>query len=118
VATLRDASPDGLLIGTSTDDPNEARSLVEDGASYIGCGTVYPTATKVDAGAVLGVDGLDRVARAVTVPVIGIGGITPERSAEVARTAASGIAVIASVMAAADVRRAVTALMEPWDRRA
>jgi thiamine-phosphate diphosphorylase len=118
VATLRDASPDGFLIGTSTDDPNEARSLVEDGASYIGCGTVYPTATKVDAGAVLGVDGLDRVARAVTVPVIGIGGITPERSAEVARTAASGIAVIASVMAAADVRRAVTALMEPWDRRA
>ena len=118
VASLRAVVPRAFLIGASTDDPTEAARLVEDGASYIGCGTVYPTATKKDAGEVLGLDGLDRVARRVRAPVIGIGGVTPARSAEVAATAAAGIAVVAAVMGATDVRGAVGALLAPWRLRA
>ena len=114
VRTLRTAVPPDFLIGTSTDDPSEARALVADGADYIGCGTVYPTTTKPDAGEVLGLEGLDRVARAVTAPVVGIGGITGERSAPIALTAASGIAVVGAVMGARDVRQAVRTLLGPW----
>jgi thiamine-phosphate diphosphorylase len=117
VAALRARVDREFLIGTSTDQPDEARALVAAGADYIGCGTVYPTTTKADAGAAIGLDGLDRVARAVSAPVVGIGGITAERSAAVAATAAAGIAVVSEVMRAKDVYATVRALLEPWRRR-
>jgi thiamine-phosphate pyrophosphorylase len=114
VSRLRPALPSHFLLGTSTDDPDEARTLVRDGADYIGCGTVYPTASKPDAGEVIGLEGLDRVARAVPVPVVGIGGVTADRASEVATTAACGVAVISAVMAAVDVEAVVQALLAPW----
>ena len=118
VAAARRAVPEGFLIGASTDDPDVARRLVADGASYVGCGTVYATTTKPDAGDVIGLEGLDRVARAVDVPVVGIGGITVERSAEVAsHTSAAGVAVVGAVMSADDVGTTVRKLLAPWQGR-
>ena len=117
VAAARRAMGAGFLIGASADDPDTARQLVVDGADYIGCGAVYATSTKPDAGEVIGLEGLDRVARAVDVPVVGIGGITVARSAEVATTAAAGVAVVGAVMAAADVAVAVQGLLAPWSSR-
>lgn len=114
VAALRAAVPPGFLLGASTDDPEVARRLVADGADYIGCGTVYATSTKPDAGEVIGLEGLERVARSVDVPVVGIGGVTVERSAEVAGTAAAGVAVVEAVMAAEDPGAAVRGLLAPW----
>jgi len=115
VAAARRSAPEGFLIGASTDDPDVARRLAAAGASYIGCGTVYATMTKPDAGDVIGLDGLDRVAAAVDVPVIGIGGITVERAAEVAaQTRAAGVAVVGAVMRAPDVAAAVRGLLAPW----
>ncbi len=117
VAAARAVVPSGFLVGASTDDPRRARALVADGADYIGCGTVYSTATKQDAGAVIGLSGLQSVAEAVDVPVVGIGGVTAERAAEIATTSASGVAAIAAVMSAADVGAAVRGLLAPWSRR-
>ena len=117
VAAARRAMPAGFLIGASTDDPDVAPRLVAEGADYIGCGAVYATSTKPDAGDVIGLEGLDRVALAVDVPVIGIGGISVARSAEVATTAAAGVAVVGVVMAAADVAAAVRGLLAPWSAR-
>jgi thiamine-phosphate pyrophosphorylase len=118
VAAARRTAPEGLLIGASTDDPDVARQLVADGASYIGCGTVYATTTKADAGDVIGLEGLDRVARAVDIPVVGIGGIDAQRAAEVAaHTRAAGVAVVGAVMRAADVHAAVRGLLAPWRAR-
>jgi thiamine-phosphate diphosphorylase len=91
-----------------------ALAAVVDGADYIGCGTVYATSTKADAGAVIGVEGLERVVRAVEVPVVGIGGITVRRAADVARTGAAGIAVVGAVMAAPDPAAAARALLAPF----
>lgn len=104
-----------FLVGASTDDPDTARRLVADGADYIGCGTVYATSTKPDAGEVIGLEGLQRVVDAVDVPVVGIGGIDARRSAEVAsHTGAAGVAVVGAVMGATDVGAMVEALMKPW----
>ena len=117
VASVRAAVPDGFIIGASTDDPDVARRLASYGADYIGCGAVYATSTKPDAGDVIGIEGLDRVARAVDVPVVGIGGVTVERSAEVSKTAAAGLAVVGAVMGAPDVAAAVRGLLAPWGAR-
>lgn len=107
-----------LLIGFSTDRPDAARDAVAKGADYIGCGTVYPTESKDDAGSVIGTEGLDEVARAVSVPVVGIGGVTPERAQEIARTRAAGTAVISAVMEAEDPTDAVRRLLRPFRERA
>lgn len=114
VAAVRSAAPPGFLIGRSADDPEVARRAVRDGADYIGCGTVYPTHTKADAGAVIGLDGLRRVVDAVAVPVVGIGGITVERAAAVAATGAAGVAVVGAVMAAPQPEEVCRAFLEAF----
>ena len=114
VGAIRGSVRHDFLIGTSTDDPSQARRLASAGADYIGCGTIYETSSKPDCGPVIGLHGLERVATSVEIPVIGIGGISVERSAEVASTSAAGIAVIGAVMSAADVGAAVSRLMASW----
>jgi len=115
IGSTPEAGARPMLIGASTDDPSRARRLVADGAHYIGCGTVYATTSKPDAGAAIGLDGLQRVVDAVDVPVVGIGGIDEERAAAVAAgTGAAGVAVIGAIMRAADVERTVRALLAPW----
>jgi len=114
----RAVSSRDLLIGYSADDPDVARRAVEDGADYIGCGAVWRTASKELGDEAIGTRGLDRVARAVPVPVVGIGGVTPERAAEVARTSAAGVAVISAVMGADDPAGTVRRLLRPFEERA
>ncbi len=116
VTDVRRAAP-GLLIGYSTDDPTEAERAAAAGADYIGCGAVFPTVTKRDAGESIGVEGLDRVARTVSIPVVGIGGIGPTTAAEVATTRAAGVAVSGAVMAASDPSAAVRACLAPFAER-
>lgn len=120
VASVRGAAPAGFLIGCSTDDPERAVAAERDGASYIGCGAVYGTSSKDVGGEVIGTARLAEVARAVSIPVVAIGGVTVARAAEVAASGAAGSAVIGAVMGAGDVASAVRALMAPfreWDGR-
>ena len=111
VAAARATAPPGFLIGRSADEAAVARRAVADGASYIGCGTVYATSTKADAGDVIGVAGLQRVCDSVGTPVVGIGGITVDRVSEVRGAGAAGVAVVGAVMAAADPAEAVRRLL-------
>jgi thiamine-phosphate pyrophosphorylase len=111
VTAVRAVAPAGFLIGRSADDPQVARQAVADGADYIGCGTVYPTSTKPDAGDVIGLAGLARVVASVPVPVVGIGGINVARAPGVAATGAAGVAVVGAVMSAPDPAQAVRALL-------
>ena len=118
VKAIRSVAPDGFLIGHSTDDPEEAKEAAAHGADYIGCGAVYPTATKSDAGGAIGVEGLAKVATAVEIPVVGIGGISPEGAREIAaHTPAAGVAVIGAVMGASDPGGVVKALLAPFHEK-
>jgi thiamine-phosphate pyrophosphorylase len=118
VAALRRIAPPGFLIGTSTDEPGEATRLVSEGADYIGCGTVYPTSTKVDAGQTIGLNGLQTVVDAVEVPVVGIGGVDEHGAREIAEhTTAAGVAAIGAVMRTTDPGRAVSAMLRPFEQR-
>ncbi len=111
VAAARRLAPPGFLIGSSADDPEAARAAIGDGADYIGCGAVFPTSTKPDAGPAVGLKGLAAVARAVAAPVVAIGGLTASRAPTALRAGAAGCAVVGAVMAAADPGLAVRALL-------
>jgi thiamine-phosphate pyrophosphorylase len=117
VAAAR-AVNDSLLLGFSTDSPEIATRAERAGAAYIGCGAVFSTKSKKEAaGEQIGPDGLRRVVEAVTLPVIGIGGISPDNVQLVAATGAAGCAVIQAVMSAAKPGHAVAELLAAFERR-
>ncbi len=99
LAAARKAVHAEFLIGCSTDDPARARAYEADGASYIGCGAVFGTTSKVEvANEQIGPEGLRAVVEAVRIPVVGIGGITPGNAQLVALAGAAGCAVISALM--------------------
>ncbi|MEZ4417812.1 MAG: thiamine phosphate synthase [Gemmatimonadota bacterium] len=102
VEAVRGVAPPGFLVGFSTDDPAVARAAERGGADYIGCGTVFETSHKQDAGAVIGPEGIRRVVDAVGIPVVAIGGIGPENVSRLRASGAAGVAVLGAVMAAPD----------------
>lgn len=112
VAAARRIVPPGFLIGFSADEPGAARAAIAEGADYIGCGAVFPTGTKGDAGRAIGLDGLARVVDAVDAPVAAIGGITAKRAPGVFATGAAGCAVVSAVMAALEPGRTVRSFLQ------
>lgn len=92
-----------LLIGVSTHDREQVCAAVRGGADYIGFGPVYATTTKMNPDPVQGIAGLrDAVAHACGLPVVAIGGITPERITEIAATGAAAACLISAVNRAED----------------
>jgi thiamine-phosphate pyrophosphorylase len=119
VVTARRIAPPDFIIGCSADDPDVALQAERDGASYIGCGAVFGSPTKPEvASERIGTARLDQVARALSIPVVGIGGITTANIAQVAATCAAGAAVVSAVMSAPDPARATTELLGAFQQRA
>jgi thiamine-phosphate pyrophosphorylase len=103
--------PDRIL-GVSAATVEEARQAERDGADYLGVGDVYGTPSKPDAGLPIGVQGLAEVARAVSIPVVAIGGITLANAAAVIQAGAMGVSVISAIVGAADPEAAAQRLRE------
>ncbi len=119
VTAARRAVPRDFVIGRSADTEDAARAAEAAGADYLGVGSVFGTRTKAEVvGEVIGTDQLARVARAVTIPVVGIGGVTPANAARVAAAGAAGIAVVSAVMAARDPASATRELLARWSEGA
>jgi thiamine-phosphate pyrophosphorylase len=112
-AALRVLAASGrrLLVGISTHSPEQAERAARAGADYLGFGPVFPTQTKENHEPVQGPGGLaEAVRRAHPVPVIAIGGITPDRVGQVAATGAAGACAISAVNGAADPVSAARAI--------
>lgn len=100
------------LVGGTARTPQDAQDLVEQGASYLGVGPAYATATKTGLPAGIGAAGVAAAAGAVDVPVIAIGGVTCERVGELLAAGAYGVAVVTAVSDAADPAAATRALLQ------
>jgi thiamine-phosphate pyrophosphorylase len=109
-AVRRVVGPDALVGGTAR-DPDTGRRLVGEGASYLGVGPAYATASKVGLPDPIGVEGVRAVVEAVDVPVIAIAGITVARVDEVMAAGAYGVAVIGAVIDSPDPHTATHDLM-------
>ncbi|WP_338707806.1 thiamine phosphate synthase [Paenibacillus amylolyticus] len=106
-ALVRARIGDGRMLGVSAHSVDEARRALQAGADYLGVGPMYPTRSKADAHAVLGPAGVAELrAAGIAVPIVGIGGITPDTTAAVMAAGADGVAVISAIAGAADVRAA------------
>jgi thiamine-phosphate diphosphorylase len=85
------------VIGISVKTEDEAVYAEENGADYLAINGVFPTATKEDLGEVVGLEGITRIRRSTTLPIVGIGGITLNNCRSVIEAGAHGIAVVTAI---------------------
>ena len=105
--------PDAI-VGYSASTVATAERAEAAGADYLGVGAVYGTSSKdvTDEEDGIGTDRIEKIARAVSIPVIGIGGITAENAEEVIDAGAAGVAVISAITATDDPQQATATLGE------
>ncbi len=102
----------GRILGVSAGNVDEARRAEEEGADYIGASPVFATPTKPDAPAPMGVEGLRKLAGAVSIPVVAIGGMNAQNARAVMLAGAAGLAVVSAIVGAQDVEATARAIAD------
>ncbi|ASI34524.1 MULTISPECIES: thiamine phosphate synthase [unclassified Exiguobacterium] len=97
-------------IGVSVSTVEQAIEAEQDGATYLGVGSLYPTATKDDASQMTN-ETLRAIRRAVSLPLVGIGGITHHVVPDLFEML-EGYAVVSALFAAPDIERAAREFKE------
>lgn len=99
----------GKILGVSAHSVEEALLAEQNGADYLGVGAIYGTATKPDANA-LSIETLQQICRAVSIPVVGIGGISEGNMLNLKGSGVDGVAVVSAIFAQPDITAAVKRL--------
>ena len=99
------------IIGLSAGTVKEAVKAEQNGADYLGVGSIFNTSTKLDAGTV-SIETLKEICESVSIPVIAIGGISEDNIHELAGTGIVGISVISAIFAQDDIKNAASRLLK------
>jgi thiazole tautomerase (transcriptional regulator TenI) len=103
-----------LRIGASVHSRGDAVAAERDGALWCIAGSAFPTAShsgEIPAGPLAIAD----MADSVRIPVIGIGGVTPESATQLLRAGVHGIAAISGIWSAPDVGEAAHSYLSSYD---
>ncbi|MZP30385.1 thiamine phosphate synthase [Heliobacterium undosum] len=98
-----------VCIGISASSVEEAVAAEQAGADYIGASAVFTTPTKAEAPGI-GLKGMAAICRAVSIPVVGIGGLHAGNAASVVAAGGRGVAVVSAIMGADDPEQAAREL--------
>ncbi len=110
ISVVRRMAGDRFMIGWSPETEEQAARSIAEGADYVGLGPVFPTGSKADAGAAIGLGGLARRVVLAHIPTVGIGGITVNTAASVIAAGADGVAVISAILRSGDPDKAAVGL--------
>lgn len=94
-----------MILGVSVQTVEQAVKAEKDGADYLGVGAMFSTGTKLDADDV-SFDTLREICRAVSIPVVAIGGISLKNIGAFAGTGIDGVAVVSAIFAAEQIEDA------------
>jgi thiamine-phosphate pyrophosphorylase len=111
VIGARKALGQGALVGLSVHSVAEARALDPTLIDYAIAGPAFETASKPGYGPALGPEGIRAIAAAVGVPIIAIGGISPERIPEIMAAGVAGVAVMGGVMKSQNAGEEISTLL-------
>jgi thiamine-phosphate pyrophosphorylase len=89
-------------VGRSVHNAVEVQRADDEGADYVVLGPIWPTVSHPGTEPL----GLDALSFGYDLPVIAIGGITPERVPECIQSGAYGVALISAIWYAQDVTSA------------
>jgi thiamine-phosphate pyrophosphorylase len=104
------------ILGLSAGNLAEARRVDTALVDYVGVGPVFPTGTKADAGAAIGLEGVAALRAYFDLPLVAIGGIQEAKAADVTRCGVDGLAVVSAICGAQDPQAAARGLRQAIDR--
>ena len=107
---VRKELPVDRIVGCSVTTVSQAIKAQDEGADYIGVGSMFPTTTKKNA-ILVGVDMLKQIRQAVSSPLVAIGGINEENVEQVMAAGADSVAVVGAVLGKEDVKVAAQQLV-------
>ena len=90
------------LVGLSIETLEQLERAELEAVDYYGVSPVFPTSTKADAAAAVGLEGLMAMRARTRRPLVAIGGIAPANAQAVVAAGADGLAVVSALCAAAD----------------
>ena len=99
------------IIGISVGNVKEALEAENNGADYLGIGTIFPTGSKKDVDAIIGIDGLSKIKNNISIPSVAIGGINKANFKDVLNTGIEGISVISAILDEDDINIAANNLL-------
>ncbi len=108
------------IIGGTANTFDDIQRIASQGADYIGCGPFRFTTTKKNLAPVLGIEGYrDIIAKmrnaGINIPMVAIGGITPDDIDEILATGVQGVAVSGTVLNADDPVAMMKSLLSQSD---
>jgi thiamine-phosphate pyrophosphorylase len=110
IADVRRMVGKDMLIGISAECVEDAVRAEAEGADYVGISPVFSTPTKTDTAPALGLRGVALIRAAVSLPLVGIGGVKPGNAADIIQAGCDGVAVVSAIVSAPDPEKAALEL--------
>ena len=110
-AAVRKLAGEKFLIGLSCHDAPQIHSAEQTRASYALLGPIFHTPSKEGLVSPIGIGPLKELVSAAKIPILAIGGITPENAAQVMETGVAGIAAISALTDPEDPAAAARAFL-------
>ncbi len=85
------------IVGLSCETIEDAKAADPALVDYIGISPVFPTPTKSDFNAYIGLDGIRDIANATSLPSVAIGGLKREHCGKIFSTGCQGMAVVSAI---------------------
>ena len=98
-----------MLLGVSVSTVEQAIKAQQDDADYLGVGAMFPTGTKTDADFV-SMEKLKEIRKAVSLPIVVIGGINKDNAHCVKTVGIDGLAVVSAILAKPNIKVAAEEL--------
>ena len=115
LSVIRKQLPIGRIIGISAATLALARKAQSEVADYIAVGSLYSSPTKPKA-KVVGLERLRQIRKAISIPIVAIGGINRQNIGDVLAAGADAAAVISAVLNEKDIETATRQLVKEIEK--
>jgi len=105
---------EGILLSTGVSSISAALEAQRAGADYIGVGPIYQTASKPDASAPIGLQGLRAIREAVSLPIAAIGGLNTGNIAAIEAPMACVLGALSGMSDEGEIEKAARELVRAF----
>ena len=116
IAGARKILGTGWPIGVSCHSLPGARAAQSAGASFVLVGPVFPTISKHPPTSTLGLDSLSEIAGSIGIPLVAVGGITPNNAPSCIEAGAMAVASVGNLLGADNARNTLIDFMRALGR--
>ena len=118
ISAARRAVGRDALLGVSVHSLEEARNAEAESADYVTISPIFRSVSKPEYGDPMGLDRLRLLAMEISMPVVALGGVTPQNARDCMAAGAAGVAVLGTIMLSKDPRATTEEYVRALDKTA